>query len=550
MADIVYKIVLADRIDTPFATPERYHDPAIAAKDARRLAKELGEKCVVKAVVNDRWKERERARQLNGTYRPLTWDHMGWWNQPTSIAIHRDHFAHPSVEKPGWLAYTKSPEDGARDKQTVVRPGSYLNQHFKQILEYHNISVDGLVKNFMRAFGPIDIKFATTEEEIIKVYNYGPETCMVGRKWHGDGRNPAHIYAYGDLQVAYIGDLNSKVTARTLVWPEKKLHSRVYGDIARMTQGLERLGYKWGAPIGAKIKRVPFRELKFDPRQPVPSCCFIAPYIDKKNMRGGGHLGVIDRGDHLEICAEGEPGSHHCGSAEGMSGAYVPRQNEYPTFTCERCGTQGHRELLTVQLESEPGQDTEDWCRRCAQNNSWTCAYSGERFDRGAIIPVVVEDDNWSPYYVDMYADRCEIDGQLYQNGHLIKVEYPDGTSKKVNCHYYYDNKGFQSRLTQKHYLGGQKVVVWVGRVYYPAAKDELKYHAFECSQCKKNHLLEYRVQVDGGDKLICETCDIQNKNVAAAKNALKAPQRLAQHLDEQTRANLNTLHLYNQLNR
>lgn len=533
---IQYQIIMADREGCPAMPGFTFTDPAEAAQKAKALSRAMGEKLMVKPVVNNKWREREIVRIHNGEYRQLPWAHHAWWTSDTSHAIHKDHFPHPSIERAGWLAYTKSPEDGTRDKQTIVRPGAYLKQYFEKILSNHGASERKLVDLFMEAYGPLDVKFAVTEEEIVSVYETGPDTCMKGKRWPGDRRNPAHVYAAGDLQVAYLGSL-SKSSARTLVWPEKKTFSRVYGDIARITRGLERLGYKWGAPIGAKVKKLQVREVKFNPDMGPPTACFIVPYIDKQNQRGGGHLGVIDKGGHLEICPEGTPGSHHCGLAEGYSGQYVPKEDEYPTFTCDSCGTAGFRELHTVFTNTDASEEA-SWCTKCYRRHAYRCGYSDAMFSTD-VEHVNVSDSNWNKYYADMYAVKCEMTGALCAEGNLHLIWFADGTSKQVCPEWTADNGGFfKSNVSGRIYMRDQRVSVKSRGTYsgiYFLGRPELKHHTFQCDGCDEYVLLAERQCPLKDDRLFCLDCTyrIQEQGktpVSASRKAFDAERKI-QHL-------------------
>lgn len=505
MPDVKYQILRADKEGCPPLVGYEYDLPQEAALAAKIFSKQMGEKLIVKPIVNHKWHDRERGRFRDETYRHLPWTGATWWNSPTAYAIHQHHYAHPSKERPGYIAYTKNAEDGMKDKQTILRPGAYLKKYFEQIMENHGASERKMVEMFMLAYGPIEVKFATTEDEIIAVYERGPDTCMKGRDWHySKGRSPAFVYANGDLQVAYLGDLN-KASARVLVWPEKKIFSRVYGDIARLTQGLERLGYKWGAPIGAKLQRVKLKDVKFDPNKGPPTACFVVPYLDKKNQAGGGHLSIMDRDDHLEICEEGLPGSHHCGLPEGYSGQYVPREDEYPTFTCQHCDTPGFRQLTTVYTNAE-NERSEDWCPRCAKAHGFNCRYSGEWYSSEDVNSELVDGITWNKYYADMYAARCAKSGALTQKENLIKI-YFNGTPLLVSATWIDNNGGhFKSGISGRNHMRTERVLVrsnYLGSMYM--AKSELNHHAFQCETCKLHWSIGDRHQSD--DKLYCDEC-------------------------------------------
>jgi len=506
-----YQILRMDTLGTPpilnGGLPYVFDNPQEAAIVAKELSKRMMEKLCVKAVVDDAWRRRELARFASAEYRHLPWATSGWWASDAAYAIHKDHYAHASLEKPGWIAYTKSEEDGAKDKQSLLRPGAYLNRYFEKVLYDHGMSEQGLVEIFMKMYGPIDIKFAVTEEDITKAYDHGPHTCMNDKEWPKN-IHPATIYAAGDLQVAYIGDLNKKVSARTLVWPDKKIHSRIYGDIARMTQGLTRLGYKWGAPLGAKVKRVELHKVEFDGYDP-PSGCFLAPYIDKKNQQGGGHLGLIDKGDHLVICLDGERGSHHAGMADGRTGHYMPREDERPTFTCDRC----EEEVENVGVVYDEIDDDGDcarmsWCQDCMGEYSEQCTYSGNYYTENVAM-VQVDGLPWAERYAKMYAVKCEATGKFCHPRNAKTVFFPDG-SKKVLSNAYTQEQGglFQSGLTGRLWFKDERVRYYDANYdRFHAAKIELSRHTFQCDGCDDHWVISTRIQCFSDDRLYCPIC-------------------------------------------
>lgn len=511
-----YQILRMETAGTPPVTqggvPMVFNDPAVAAARAKEIAKLMGEKLCVKPVIDDQWRKREQNRFVIGAYRSLPWVGDAWWNSNQAHVVWKDQFPHASLEKPGWIAFTKSEEDGAKDKQTLLRPGAYLNRYFTKVLDDYGKSERFLVETFMKMYGPIDIKFATTEKEVERLYDL-LTTCLHGKRWP-QGIHPATLYIAGDLQVAYIGDLDKgKVSARAVVWPEKKLHSRIYGDVARMTQGLQRLGYTWGAPIGAKIKRIQLYPTNFDGGE-APMGCFAAPYIDKQNKQGGGHLSVKDKGDHLIICAEGEPGSHHAGQPDGTTGLYVPKDDEYPTFTCQRCEEE-YRRVYPVFNQAPDNDDEEPapimWCEYCKADYSQPCHYSGNNYTDDVKM-VLVSGLPWLKYYADMYAVRCEGNGKLYNKTETRVVHFPDGDKKTLSFEYTRDNGGlFQSYLTQRYYFKSERAAYFGDRgESFFCAKSELTIHTFQCDGCDEHHLLGRRNQVYGDDRLFCNVCRVK----------------------------------------
>ena len=80
--------------------------------------------------------------------------------------------------------------------------------------------------------------FAETADEIEHVYKTGPYSCMSGREAYQN-----RAYAGPDLAVAYL-KVDGVIIARTLVWPAKKVHSRLYGDATHLDVALKKAGYK------------------------------------------------------------------------------------------------------------------------------------------------------------------------------------------------------------------------------------------------------------------------------------------------------------------
>lgn len=509
-----FQILRMETLGTPpvmkGAVPWTFDDPQDAAEMAKAWSKAAGEKACVKPVLDEAWRRREEDRYKSGDYRYLPWELKGenWWRSDAAYAIRKDHYAHASLEKPGFIAYTKSVEDGAKDKQSLLRPGAYLNRYFAQVLADYGVNEKKLVDEFMAMYGPIDVKFAETADDIVQVYNHGPQTCIHKDKFWPKNIHPASIYAAGDLQVAYIGNKDGKVSARTIVWPAKKIHSRVYGDIARLTQGLQRLGYKWGAPIGARLKRIQLGEVHMD-RGELPQGCFLVPYLDKKNQQGGGHLSVKDMGDHLIICPEGEPGTHHAGGPDGYSGHYTPKEGEKPKLFCARCEEECEPGDTYLICTNPDGGDMENWCRPCADEYAFHCAYSGNFFPQDDIEHVEVDGEFWAKYYAEMYAKTCEMTGELTR--HTYRVQYPDGTSKVLGQHYIDNHTAgvFKSGLNGRYYFNDQRkhiyIDVWGERVV--AGVPEVTRRAFQCDGCDHYYLIEMRHQTYGDDRLFCPNC-------------------------------------------
>lgn len=106
----------------------------------------------------------------------------------------------------------------------TMKPGKYLKKYYGDVLNDRQIAF--MAEFWMTGERPkitATVKFATTEQEILRVYNEGPRSCM-------RGSNGVIAYAAGDLAIAYI-DEDGRPRARALCWPEKKIYGRVYPNV-------------------------------------------------------------------------------------------------------------------------------------------------------------------------------------------------------------------------------------------------------------------------------------------------------------------------------
>jgi hypothetical protein len=270
------------------------------------------------------WKQRESDKFTSGEYAFPTW--------ALDLAPIQDHFAHASLAHPGLIAYTPSAEYGQRDRHTAIAPGRYLTKF------YPELSGDDVREYAERQIAATDnttVLFASTADEIERVYVNGPTSCMSGSE--ADFNSPIHpvrVYAAGDLAVAYIEAKPGKITARALCWPEKKLHSRLYGDKTRLLPALEALGYAQGRLDGARLLRM------------AKGGDYVMPYIDDSEAASeySGEYLIIETGGNIDA-------TNTCGLSS--------EQDEHPV--CESCNE---------MCDEDEGYYIEDiletWCESCA----------------------------------------------------------------------------------------------------------------------------------------------------------------------------------------
>jgi hypothetical protein len=271
---------------------KRSLDAAKMAKNATRL---VGMKVLPRRMANaPDWRPNWRTKMESGEIKllPAEWD----------LEPIEDHFAHISSRNWGLIAFIENSANGVVSKITEIKPGRYLQRFYPNLSEndrkkYASIIDDGNA-----------VQFATTADDIEWVYENGPKSCMK-RIYHTQDDedfdspfHPVRVYAAGDLAVAWTKSETGRVKERCLVWPEKKLFGRTYGDgSGRLVAELKEQGYLSAFAngsaqrgfVGARLARHVV-ELRRDQ-------WFVCPHVDAGASEGTGGGYVYDDGTHLII---------------------------------------------------------------------------------------------------------------------------------------------------------------------------------------------------------------------------------------------------------
>lgn len=372
MSNKQYKILCLETQDyyTSGGVVKLYTDGKQAQRDAVTLSQMRGTKHQVRPhIVDTKWREREARRFYDGLYYPVPWDSEGWYQRSEMC---KDHYAHISVETDVRIAYTPNEDMGIADRQTRIKPGRYLEQYFGERL--NGDTIRRFVSEFSILHEDIKVKFAKTADEIERVYMNGPTSCMDNRHAHTfkSKKHPVRVYAGPDLAVAYLdkpateirkkvcrhcthleggcpdgapsrceGGKDSIFSARAVVWPEKKIYGRIYGDTDRLALALKRDGFKSGPLEGARITRITMRGIDGNG---VEKDGFVAPYIDDpRNIRDDGTYLILDRN-----------GTHQT----GQSGFAADNR-----MVCVECNLPQH--TMGGRVLSPNGQALVDMCQGC-----------------------------------------------------------------------------------------------------------------------------------------------------------------------------------------
>jgi hypothetical protein len=272
----------------------------------------------VQRQTSDDWKAREQARFANGEYEPTPWHNEPWYQ-----AMHLEHFAHLSKTTPGRVAFTASPAKGMEDVQTRLGPGRYLTRYFGGHVS------PGQLRSYCAAMGitagDSELKVADETDEIVRVYREGPESCMShsANNYETNGIHPAKVYGgQSDISVAYLvrhGD----ITARALIWEEKKRHNRLYGDCERLGFLLGEAGYQRGPFDGARLNKIEC------------GSGLVLPYLDSEDSVDGSPEAAYadDHGSYLVF--REHSGDYFADDTEGVAGG---------GWTCPNCGDRGDQE--------------------------------------------------------------------------------------------------------------------------------------------------------------------------------------------------------------
>lgn len=313
------------------------------------------------------WRMRENDRFAEN-YIKVPWHVAHYWDsRPENI---RYHFAHLSLKSPGLVAYTKNDEHGVNDRQTAVKPAKYLAEFYPD--EFSEETIREYVAQC--SITAQDFKLATSETDITSIFGRttsGFTSCMQSKRtpeysWdkafqNGDRKHPCAVYGDSDLAVAYLGDLEGSVTARVVVWPEKKIinlrsDGTVYGD-QTLKHILLANGYKIDSIVGAKVRLLRG-----------PNGGIILPYVDNLDWANvfDDKFVILDdrRNDRTSLnCSNHETG-YGDDTSDGWNRDDENDDGDSDWYTCERCNERYDYN------EMQNGSLNQTYCDSCIDRSS------------------------------------------------------------------------------------------------------------------------------------------------------------------------------------
>lgn len=369
---------------------------------------------IVRVSDNDAaWKRREQERFATGYYTKVPWINEPWFKGSIGET---EHFVRVSKKNRGMVAYIENHVKGALDTATRIRPGTYLSRFYADKLTAPQIR--DLATAFAAKYGgDNEVKFATTASAIERVYRHGPTSCMsLASSRYATRVHPVRAYADagGDLAVAYI-ERKGEITARAVVWPEKKIYVRRYGDGIRLEKSLIDLGYKPGSLVGAKLARIPVVYNGND--------YFVCPYLDNDSPY------VVDDGKHL-IISPSVPGAMPAHSTCGIIARIRP--------ACADCG-----ETHGIDIHRWADEPDRLVCGNCFTRLGYRCAGSDLRYRHAANVLSMAGGYLWSRQYFRDHGFTDRVTGRRFSNtgsqrqcpscnGHYLPSEAWDITNPKL----------------------------------------------------------------------------------------------------------------------
>lgn len=344
------------------------------------------------------------------------------------------HFAHISKQDPTKVAFTENAAKGERETRVMIKPGRYLTRFYPDLngkeVERYQAAFDNMNK----------LQFATESDDIVRVYTTGPRSCMSHGADVYNAGHPVRVFGSGsDITLAYLVDATGKPTARTLVWQDKKIWCRMYGDHARLTSQLDALGYKQGNFNGAKIHRITANKRGNEVVMPYLDLDMtFGKYDDKWLEIGGGDFGADNTCGTAEMCERYS--CDECGerlheddtySGPGGDGRYCESCYDEQYTCCERTGeTVRINDTGQVIARFLPGTFRrcifETWCEDARNNDAFYCDGIAGYVSVDASEPLEMHHGEvWSRYHFER-ENGVEVDGVYYRAGDAPAQESDD----------------------------------------------------------------------------------------------------------------------------
>lgn len=387
--------------------PRVFTDGKEATEWAKYMTSNYGVKHQPRPIIDQSvdWHAREEKKFADGIYQRLHWDlyhnsqdrhhveaRQYYWFYSSRKPEALYHFPHVSKNKPGCISFTESDEKGRADRQASgMLPGRYIKAFYNGLSDDQ---IRHLANEFLAMHGNVELCFARTQDDIEQVYRTGPESCMSHPLCsYSSIVHPTRVYGL-DITVAYlhVKDLPKEeraITARCIVWEEKKIYGRTYGDEGKLHALLEDQGFRFDEGEdgfdGARLHKIKSRSN------------FVMPYLDND-------YGVEDNGEHF-VMVPSKPG---CAQTNGLLG---------DGCVCPRCEEYHNTNQFRYVRDREEG-----WCSDCCEYYTWQCDATGNVYSEDVEAVRMFGGNLWHPDFFEDHGFVCGYDGNNYSNSHAIEM--------------------------------------------------------------------------------------------------------------------------------
>jgi len=433
-----------------------------------------------KLIVDDSWKDREQKRFDNGEYKIPFWvdkyfhqikvkdeqtgkKRLEWIYTvfPFENGINQDeleqknvtfeyaklmyqHYLHVSKNDSSKIAYTLNPEKGMLDVQTQKNVARYIvgDLGMDETLATY---IDSIHKSKYNISEVTFIRGKDISETYMSLHNTGIASCMTRPiDYYDSFCHPTLVYEDSDISLAVIKDGNDKIIARALVWENKKLYSRIYGDYVKLRESLEMLGYNSNENFhGAKLKLIKDAEKKDR---------IVMPYLDgcqSFSIVNDSYIMIDDDGEYYAtetngFCKNGKVFAHceNCtddiSEQDNVMHVYFSRRH-YNIWCRDCCDEHAmicsstHEYIHQDNVRYVDGEYYAEWivedeCNLCEYTQEYTFSNVSE-----VIVNENGDTENWNVDLLDDNSFVCRVDGKRYANKLMIEDLWNDSPRASFN---------------------------------------------------------------------------------------------------------------------
>jgi hypothetical protein len=239
-----------------------------------------------------RWKRSELRK-----FEMREYNYPPWFNTNIGEDLLYKHLARIDPSRPGYVTFYETLEKGVRNIVTHMRPGRYLNRYANEYLSEDEIE---RFSNQCRE-DLFEIHYVHTDiEDAFVCTHKAARSCMshpMSDEYFSSDIHPTSLYDSTELSVALLVEKSTgSHKGRAVIWQDKKLYNRAYGNAGMLEGMLHNAGYTRGQFIGIEFPII-FHGDKYDGR-------LVLPFVDREE-RGGCYARIKDK-DTVVICSRSE----------------------------------------------------------------------------------------------------------------------------------------------------------------------------------------------------------------------------------------------------